>query len=89
MHQYRRQPGLDYKTITALAGRLAAQLLRNANAVLMASNDVVRNNGSISSPYMAFTCLRRGVFFSHRNWENPFYIPTIMGGLTHITYFEF
>lgn len=45
MHQYRRQPGLDYKTITALAGRLAAQLLRNANAVLMASNDVVRNNG--------------------------------------------
>lgn len=50
---------------------------------------VERNNGSISSPYMAFTCLRRGVFFSHRNWENPFYIPTIMGGLTHITYFEF
>lgn len=48
-----------------------------------------RNNGSISSPYMAFTWLRRGVFFSHRSWENPFYIPTIMGGLTHITYFEF
>lgn len=50
---------------------------------------VERNNGSISGPHMAFTFWRRGVFFSHRNWENPFYIPAIMGGLTHVTYFEF
>lgn len=42
------------------------------------------NNGSISCTHITLTFFKGSVFFSPRNWEGPFYIPTIIEGMyTH------